>query len=59
MKKCNHEEWIKFYPPKGSCWREKKIKKVGVSHSTNQIDTVVIRICMQCGEILDCKDYGE
>lgn len=56
---CPHKRWVRFYPPKGTCFVEEKSDKVGVSHSSNHNDTIVMRICMKCGNILECKDYGE
>jgi hypothetical protein len=57
MGSCNHEEWIRIYPNR--CWIEKKVKKIGVSHTSNQIKTIVIKICTSCKKIIEVKDYGK
>jgi len=54
MSKCKHEQWISFHPADCVIHR-KKMSKDDVA----RVKTIVVKICFDCGKILEVRDFGE
>jgi len=53
-KKCKHEQFVVVYPK--TCYIHRKIMPKGI---TVNIESISIKICFDCGKILNVVDYHE
>jgi hypothetical protein len=54
MKKCSHENYVEFFP--AECHIHRNLMPGNETYKTT---TIKIKICMDCKQILEVKDFGE
>ena len=55
---CKHTEWIKFYPKDCMIHHKHCSNDPDNKNYQHKNNTISIKVCMNCGKILEVKDYG-